>query len=177
MLPGAFLLCCHSQEEGGQGGCLPRPPSQHTFPTEYAAQDSEELWDLSAQAQIPATSGGWCSLPQPQFPFTHTHTHPSGLSTWLAWHPMDAPFSQLCSLLRACYKVDLIAQGRSCFGTGAVTLTPHPRVGQSLQVIAGCWDHSLKPALSLVLSDVIRHFSPSVLKPICTLGMGKDKGK
>uniref|UniRef100_A0A452FKG3 Phospholipase B1 n=1 Tax=Capra hircus TaxID=9925 RepID=A0A452FKG3_CAPHI len=49
---------------------------------------------------------------------------------------------------------------------------PHPRVGQSLQVTTGCQDHSLKLALSLVLSDVIRYFNPSVLKPICPLGTG-----
>ncbi|KAI4577393.1 hypothetical protein MJT46_003228 [Ovis ammon polii x Ovis aries] len=47
-----------------------------------------------------------------------------------------------------------------------------PQMGQSLQVTAGCQDHSLKLALSLVLSDAIRHFNPSVLKPICALGTG-----
>uniref|UniRef100_A0A452FKE2 Phospholipase B1, membrane-associated n=1 Tax=Capra hircus TaxID=9925 RepID=A0A452FKE2_CAPHI len=51
-------------------------------------------------------------------------------------------------------------------------MAPHPRVGQSLQVTTGCQDHSLKLALSLVLSDVIRYFNPSVLKPICPLGTG-----
>lgn len=47
-----------------------------------------------------------------------------------------------------------------------------PQMGQSLQVTAGCQDHSLKLALSLVLSDAIRHFNPSVLKPICALRTG-----
>lgn len=169
MLPGAFPLRCHSQEEGGQGGSLRRPASQHTFPNEYTAQDSEELRDLSAQAQIPAPSGSWRSLPQPQFPFTHRHT--SGLSTWLASTWWMLLFSTLFTSQGLLHGGPHSLRQVMLWDRGGDPGTS-PQMGQSLQVTAGCQDHSLKLALSLVLSDAIRHFNPSVLKPICALGTG-----
>lgn len=44
------------------------------------------------------------------------------------------------------------------------------RGGRTLRVPSSRQGHSLKAALSLVLSDIIRYFNPSVLTPLCVPG-------
>lgn len=131
-----------------------------------------KLWFKSQQPQFTVRTWVACLVPlRLSFPFTHVKhlalAWPSPGQV-LAFSPSHfwGPSPRLTSQQRAG------CEGRALEEWSYPGTSPYEVGGAGLpsQVPSSWQGHSLKATLSLVLSDIIRYFNPSVLRPLCAPG-------